>query len=650
MTRARGVAGRIAVAMTFLLVAALTAPATAQVLDDEGRISMTLGDGTSVVLLKEVGTDRAPKYYYLPVNLRLSARKDGTPEFLFLKFTTEEREEAGGTQGALLHFLMEWGLTKDQEKEVKDKLKKENSKAKLMGAAPLEPDEETGGGFEITSATLEDNAEGGLTRVLVTSGKSPLVPGGKAAVAARLSKYGAQTLAATFEKTSSITDVSISLNYAYTTQIQGAKGSIVFNWDKLQSEYDSLNAEYKKWQSGTNKKTVKFLGITLYERSSPEYSYSYDEMREQYDFLQQNEIIKFEFEEGRVQSERIDKIREVFFQYFLDTMAQPQGPQEEAMPPAEGEEEDDKKVPEDIRQGQNYHFNQTSIKRSFASGSKRMSLSYKMAYRQPIQLTGNLASWYNGVRHNPKCVATVNLNDPFFEHRDINFILDLDAKEMFEEAVNYVTVNVRKNRDSGRPFEDHVTIDAKHLEEKGLSAAVTYSRGNDRNPDAYEYQAQWSLKGGHVFPADPPWVRGSWEGVTLAPPVAPRMIELEADLDELEESDIARVTAQVRYYQFGEEATANIHVSPAKEEPLVEQRIFTDRDSRGYAYRLIFNHKQQGKYVTDWQPKVNDDYIYASIPEDLFEEPVYKERAETVAETAAENVLDKFQELLGGDE
>ena len=116
------------------------------------------------------------------------------------------------------------------------------------------------------------------------------------------------------------------------------------------------------------------------------------------------------------------------------------------------------------------------------------------------QIVGNLASWYDAVRDNPKCVAAVNLNDPFFQHRDIHFILDLDAKDMFEQAVNYVTVNVRKKRSTGNPFEDRVTIDAKYVKEKGINATMTYARGEDKNPDAYEYQTQWSLRGGRVAP------------------------------------------------------------------------------------------------------------------------------------------------------
>jgi hypothetical protein len=182
---------------------------------------------------------------------------------------------------------------------------------------------------------------------------------------------------------------------------------------------------------------------------------------------------------------------------------------------------------------------------------------------------------------------------------------------------------------------------------------VTYARGEDTNPDVYRYRAQWSLKSGGLFPADPPWVEGSWEGVTLAPPVVARTIELEADLAQLAAAEIARVTAQVRYYRFGREEEQNIHLSTAGGESLAQSTIFTDRGSRGYVYRLVLNHKSLGRLVLDWQPQVNDDYIFATIPQELLDqEPTIVEAAREAAREAAgagaRNVLDRFRDLIAG--
>jgi len=247
-------------------------------------------------------------------------------------------------------------------------------------------------------------------------------------------------------------------------------------------------------------------------------------------------------------------------------------------------------------------------------------------------------------------VTSVNLNDPFFQHRNISFILDMEAEEMFSEVINYVTVSVRKKRSSGNDFSDRFTMDKKYINEKGTSAIITYARGEDTNPDAFEYKTQWSLRGGKVYPDNPQWQKGSWEeAVTLASPVTYRKIEFEADLDDLKQKEITRVTAQMRYRQFGKEEEENIHISPARGEPLVEKNIFIDNDTKGYAYRLILSHKTEGKLVLPWEVRMSDDYIYATLPDELqdTESEVFKEakqEAGDLVSKAKEKVLDKFDE------
>ena len=628
-----------------LLVGALTArPASAIILDDENLIKITLKDGTDLQCYGQSTSTPGTKshnYYYLPANLHLSMRKDGVPEFLFLKFTTEARTDQGGVNGGLLHFLMEWGLTPDQEKEAAEALKEKDPKGILLGAAPVEAPAD-GGSFQIISGTLSDDKMSGK---LITSGKAPLVEGGKAAAAARLSAEGAQLLAATFEKARSITDISVQCNYTYQTLTPAARGTITFDWSKLETHFDSLSAEYKRTQTSTSKSGGSFF-VFSWSSYKPEYSYSYDEMHKHYDFLMEKQVVKIQFDE-LVADERVAKIREAFFQYFLNSMAEP-APQQTAAPPTEQEKQ---KSP-NIQQGNRYVYKKQSFERAYSQKTKRISLNYRMAIRHDLPLVGNMASWYNGVRDNPKCVAAVNLNDPFFQHRDINFIMDLDAKDMFEQEVNYVTVNVRKLRDSGNPFQDHITIDGKYVKEKGINASVTYARGEDKNSDVYEYQTQWSFRGGRVWPAAPAWEKGSWEGVTLAAPIAPRTLEVEGDLDAMKASGITRVTVQIHYPKFGIEMEENFPISPAKNEPLVSKKIFMDRDAKGYAYRLVVDHKTDGKLATPWSAKVGDDYIYAAIPKDMLEQPELKAVAKSAALDAATSakakVLDKFAELLGG--
>ncbi|WP_109302597.1 hypothetical protein [Aquimarina sp. AU474] len=609
----------------------------AQALDAENRIDIKLEDGTSVILYgqssRQIGF-KTNRFYYLPTGLKIGSRPDGTPEFLFAKFTTEERSDQGGINGGIIHFLMEWGLTPSQKTELEEKLAKKIKGAKVMGAVPMKLDEKTES-FRILSATLSNDKR---TSKVVTSGKAPLIESGKVAAASQLDKYGAQLLASTFEKAKSITDLSVVLDYYFTLQTPAVKGKIVFDWSKFSREYDNISAGYSKRDKGCG-----FLCNKTYR--------SYAEIRSHYDYLREREVIRFEWEE-KLNDERVTVIREAFFQYFLNAFTEKgtAGKPDESNTPTLA---DTLSVP-NIKGGAGYKFRTSLSKTSFNRKTQVVDLrEVRLPVKQPYQIVGNLASWYNQVRDNPKCVYSINLNDPFFQHRDIRFVLDLEAKEMFDEAVNYVTVNVRKKRSSGNDYEDHLTIDKAFIAKNGITGVKTYARGEDTDPSAYEYQAQWSLRGGNIYPKNPRWKRGAWEGVTLEPPVTTRTIELEADIDQLQSSDISRITAQIRYKRFGQEVESNIHVSASKGEPLTEKKIFLDKDTNGYVYRLIINHKKEKKLILPWEPMINDNYIYANIPDELIdldtESEVFKIAKETgkeLVKSAGEKVLDKFEELF----
>jgi hypothetical protein len=179
------------------------------------------------------------------------------------------------------------------------------------------------------------------------------------------------------------------------------------------------------------------------------------------------------------------------------------------------------------------------------------------------------------------------------------------------------------------------------MKEKGINATVTYARGEDKNPDTYQWMAQWSLKGGKVYPEKPEWVDGTFDGVTLKPPVVPRLIEVEADLKQMDASDVSRVTVQIHYPQFGQEIEDNIAISPAQNQPLVSRKIFTDRDNKGYVYRLVVNHKTEGKLALKWSDPMSDNYIYAKIPDDLLKDATVKNDAKEAGKAISTSPTEK---------
>lgn len=654
---------RIHLTISFLLLAALGSMVSAQVLDSENKLTITLKDQTKVTLYGQASSlsdAKTNNYYYLPCNLRLSRKQDGTPEFLFLKFTSDERNATGVTQGALLHLLMEYGLTKAQETELSGILKSRYNGGILKGAADVEPDGDNS--VRVISATLGSKD---LTRSLVFNGKAPTLPGSKIAVAAMLDKQGAQIFAATLEKSRSIADLSLNLSFNYQIRVPAAKGYIKEDWSKIDSLAQKDSASFSK-NTDTNygKKVGNTVvgalfggpigGLIGWFGSGSEEHYSYDELREFYRKLEENKVVTLRFEEN-VSDERVDKIREAFFQHFLNSFTEKDG--NAAREPSLKEKE---AIP-DIKQGDSYVFKREVRDVVKQKKVQIFDLSYSMAVKRSHQLTENFASWYDQNKDNPKCVGLVNLSDPFFQYRDINVILDIEAEEMMGKEVNYVTVSIRKKRseEGAYDFSQDVTFDRKFLEKEGNRYTVTYSKAQDANPEMYEYKVQWSLRGGLVFPPnDTTWKKGSWQGLSLAPPIAPRTIRFEADLADMKENGIKNATLQLRYKKFGKEIETNIGINASGTDGFAEKMIFMDRNTQGYAYRLVFHDKDLGPIATDWDAKINTDYMYATIPKQIRNKDqnwikMGLEAAKvlvTVDETGAvskdQQVLDKFRKII----
>lgn len=665
----------------------------AQNLQYETGMEIKLNDGTAIMVYRGGSTG----YYYLPPasSMHLGMKEDQTPEFVFMKFTTEARETQGGVQGAILHFLIEWGLTPAQLTELEEKIKQKSplkNNATLAGPVDLRAKE--GESFRVVSAILQDKK---FTTNFITSGYAPPMQGGKAAVAARLDANGAQLLDATFKKTSSITDVSLVLDYEYTVKVKAAKGYLKYDleitheqgdgmaYDFMRKELDNRPQDLQKainMYEANKKKLANECGVAdgmgnmliamqamdaangntsgSGDTGSPwEYGVTESMMRKVYEYFEQKEKIILRWEEN-LDDERLNVMREAFFGFFLNSFAEPVMPEFNTVIAAgDGFNPATNNPVKDEKQA-SYQFKSCTQMESNRVIKKEIRLDHLvLPVTRRYQMVTNLASSYDMVRNNPKCISSVNLNDPFFQHRDINFILDLEAQEIFSKEINHVTVNVRKRRTSGNSFEDAITFTNDFMQENGSLATITYARGEDRNPDLYEYKAQWSLKGGNLYPQNPAWVKGDWQGVTLAPPVKPRKIEFECDLDELREIGIVRATLQVRYSKFGKEVEENIPITVSKNEPLVDATIYEDRDAQGYVSRLVLTHKEHGKLALDWEANVNDDYVYASIPDELregdqtFLQKVMRAGKEVLTPKADGTVdpqtaiLDKFAKVLG---
>lgn len=629
-----------------LLAGFLPGVMTAQNLDYNSKLTVALSDGTIITLyaqLSGAGMNAKPSknYYYLPTQVMLARDPvSQVPEFLFLKYITDEREDQGGVSGALMHFLMQTGYTPQQLNELQAKVAAKVSGAQVKGPVDLFASNDANS-FTITSAVV--NKDGGMTKSLVTSGKAPLYQGGKVAVATNLNKYGAQLMAATFEKANSITDLSVNLFYKYYLKVNGLKGRITVDYEKISKSIkeDKVTAEYRRIES----------------KNSVQESQSWNELRKVYNKLVEKSAIVIEIEKG-IADATADKLTEMFFQLFMDKFTVP-APEQPAAPPSQQEQQ---YLP-GKKDAYGYYLNVKKIEQSIVKKKEVIYMNYDYMMPMELSVTQNLKAFYNSAKDNKNCVASVILNQPFYQQMDIQFLVDNDAVSMFEgKEVNYVTVTVRKKRNSGNDFTSSFVINRDDLQSKGNRRSLSYAAGEDKNPEMFQYKVQWSLRGGLLYPQNPQWQVGQLQGNELKLPVQAHRIEFEADLDKLKELNIARAVMQVRYSKLGEEIEENIAISPAKNEPIASKTIFIDRNVRGYAYRMIFYHKDSGPLALPWSPKVSgsgtESYEYAVIPDELRDKTseVFTkalDAAKTIitpgpnGKVTADKVLDGFKEILG---
>lgn len=108
----------------------VTSSLTGQSLDGDSRRPVKLKDGTCIILCRS--SEDPGAYYYLPKDLTLS-RRNGIPEISLMLYTNEKKEITGG----ILHVLLTWGLTENQEKELQQYITETDSLGTLRGAADI---------------------------------------------------------------------------------------------------------------------------------------------------------------------------------------------------------------------------------------------------------------------------------------------------------------------------------------------------------------------------------------------------------------------------------------------------------------------------------------------------------------------------------
>lgn len=519
-----------------VLVAALAiaGPAHALVRMDEGRREI-LG-----IQLLQDATD--PKsYFYVPAYPRLATSRDGAFQLLCLKYV----DPKGKTSGGLFHALVEFTLPPDFVAEIEKELKKQVPDARLSGPVPLveasaREGEEAPASFEVVSAVLSDTGDKGMARKVVTSGKAPVTPGSRAAVAAMLSQEGATLLWDSLNGPTS--DVSVSVNAAYEAVVTGFDARITADMSVIYNHFSQIANKQEEF----NKRQMRDIVDELTRKGDIKV-----------EVLDRSKGLQLQGASMQALVDTItSKITELMFDAKAGFSLDP--PREVAVEQGQLKGRQERGFLAKLFKGtgnQKYFTDdqfvlkkRSDIKRNVFS----VVLTKNSTVRVPIHTSGNIGGVYNAHKADPRYFRIVSLGDPAFERRPLYFQVDGEFISGFQDSINFVAVSIRKRYQSNPEFTETLRFSQELVRDGRLVLETGYPRlgEGDASYLNYEYQVVWSFRGRDSVrvPADPnKWVASTDPVVSLTPPLEKRIIDIDADRGRFVDKGIASANVVFEY-------------------------------------------------------------------------------------------------------
>ncbi len=572
---------------------------------DEGR---RIVDGIVLLQDSETPTD----YYYLVDAPRLAVREDGTFELMCLKYVGSGGPE---TNGGLFHALIEFSLEPERVAEMERKLRDEVPGARIAGPVPMLEnirDGEAGmAGFQVVSSILSDTeGELPLTKSIVDSGHCPLLPGSRAAIAARLSQEGATLLWSSFQGSTS--DVSVSISGYYEALVRGYNAVVEA---EASTVYEHFSQVFNR-QSGYDRTQLRqatneliqdqTIRVEVFDRSEG-LDIETGEMQAILDLVT-NKLIELMFDaqagwarvpptestldQGQI---RDRQERGAFAEFFAGT-----GNQEYVS--------DNQFVMKDIK--------------DIRTNKVYLNLSKSTTIKVPFFSTGNIRGFYDLFGEDSPYFRVINLDEPDFGRREVLFQLDGSFSSAFGEILNFVTVSFRKAYANGQAtVTKEVTITGKDLREgKDLQQIVYPALGlSGQQLLEYDYRLSWSFNGESATvnrPRDPTqWYQGQLGAISLKPPFAKSLVELDADLEA--------------FTAGGMQAATVVFFTVLNGKPQIQKRVIFRAADAENRQRVALYH-DEGEVVAfqvSWKPadgsdgratpirELTDQYVFLAPPQ-----------------------------------
>ena len=185
---------------------------------------------------------------------------------------------------------------------------------------------------------------------------------------------------------------------------------------------------------------------------------------------------------------------------------------------------------------------------------KKIKRSGKLVYQmnhyrtelQAFAMAENIGSLYKSYGNDPKIFRAVTIDDPVFKQREVLVTLDGQDAASFTRHLNFVTVKLKKQHQSGDVTSDEVVITPEKFNAQGNSFSLGYGyKGDDDRSRWLDYSVEtlWSFHGGVDIRI--PWQKSDTPMLALQPPYRYRTLTIEGSGNVLTRAGVRHAVVTV---------------------------------------------------------------------------------------------------------
>lgn len=252
-----------------------------------------------------------------------------------------------------------------------------------------------------------------------------------------------------------------------------------------------------------------------------------------------------------------------------------------------------------------------SFKQIKMSGNYQVDMRKRLREDRDIVMSGNIGGIYQKYGEDKRFFTVVSLDDPTFQERAVEVILDGQDASDFKNYINSVSVLFRKQRFSGAPMTGEVKFVDQQFAQSGNRLSFKYGRLNEASTEwlDYEYKPKWSFYGGVEWEGD--WTKTSDSVLTLSPPVRRRTLEISIDEDNILKNNVKALALQIKHQIYGKDILKEVIINYDKGDPLQADYTYMHEDGNlGYSYKVVWLFLDGREVHTDWMTK-ESPFIYA---------------------------------------